>query len=426
MVWQTRSGKSTSATELRSFWNSLAQAPACCPYPIAPCYCAIAPAVGAASALFVSDEKSETFLRDQRRSKAHRALAPDAGAPCDDGTCLHRTLATVDPLLLDEDGTVKPVRDLQGKPVRQILLGGDCGVTLRDMLAAAALLKSKRVPSRLEFLVAPPSRQVLEVLANTGALVDLVATGARLIEPDHRVITGELYPTCKSDTSLRSFDPEPCAGSENSFIVASAETLAYTVANGQIGDPRSFKRPVRVTVPRVFPTEDVLIIRPRKSNLAVVGKKMEVEPSHPCGFQGATGLVIHNRMPAKPFAADEQVAIVADDDDEEVRRIGTLAVERVQNVRVVVSSHIPSGMAVMFNGMGIAAFSASEQTLELLRGASKLDVPPPGTWPDEGEIEAKVDSNDIKLTWLGLPVERHGLESGASRPATASIKPVAR
>ena len=70
----------------------------------------------------------------------------------------------------------------------QVVLGGDSGTTLRDMLAAAMLLKSKRVPSRLDLLVSPPSRQVLEVLAQSGALVDLVATGARIIEPDARAI----------------------------------------------------------------------------------------------------------------------------------------------------------------------------------------------------------------------------------------------
>ncbi len=52
---------------------------------------------------------------------------------------------------------------------------------LGELMAAAALLKSKRVPPRLDLLLAPPSRQALEVLANSGALVDLIATGARLV-----------------------------------------------------------------------------------------------------------------------------------------------------------------------------------------------------------------------------------------------------
>ena len=44
----------------------------------------LAPELGAAAALFLSDERTEVYLRDQRRSKAHRALVPDPGAPFDD------------------------------------------------------------------------------------------------------------------------------------------------------------------------------------------------------------------------------------------------------------------------------------------------------------------------------------------------------
>ena len=224
--------------------------------------CAIGPLLGAAAAVFVSDERTEVFLRDQRRSKAHRALAPDPGAPCDDVVSVD--LAGVDPLALDESGTVRTVRDLNGRKVSQVILGGDSGTTLRDLFAVALLLKSKRVPSDLDFLLAVPSRQQLEVLTSSGALSDLVATGARLLEPDARLADGTLYPPPREGVSLRTAEP-PGLGSafwqRAPFVVASAETLAYAVATGEIGDPRGFKRPVRVTVPRVLPTDDVLIVR---------------------------------------------------------------------------------------------------------------------------------------------------------------------
>jgi aconitate hydratase len=248
--------------------------------------CALAPQLGAAGAVFVSDEKTEVYLRDQRRSKAHRALVPDPGAPCDDVVTID--LSAVDPLIMDERGEVRPVRDLDGRPVRQVILGGDNGASLRDMLAAAALLKSKRVPPRLDLLVAPPSRQVLEVLAKTDALVDLIATGARLIEADRRVITGELYPPPEGGLSLRTFDPEPGTPSDKRFVVCSAETLAYAVASGVVGDPRSFKRPVRVTVPRALPTDDVLEVRKQKGRGKGEGSERMGRRRNPqCGFHPA-------------------------------------------------------------------------------------------------------------------------------------------
>ncbi len=153
----------------------------------------VAPRVGAVAAIFPSDERTEVYLRDQRRSKAHRALAPDAGAPFDE--VMQVDLGAVDPLVIDETGKLRAARELNGKIAAQVVLGGDGGVTLRDLLATALLLKSKRVPPGLELLFAPPTRQMLEVLAAEGALSDLIATGVRIVEPDARVATGELYPS---------------------------------------------------------------------------------------------------------------------------------------------------------------------------------------------------------------------------------------
>jgi aconitate hydratase len=230
----------------------------------------VAPMVGAAGALFVSDERTEVFLRDQRRSKAHRALAPDPGAPFEDAVAMD--LGAVDPLLLDGRGVVRAVRDLRGQPVAQVLLGGDRGTTLRDLFAAAALLKSKRVPQDLDFLLAVPSRQMLEVLSRAGALADFIAAGARIVEPDEGVTSGALYRAVRGGVAMRSSDVDPSlsagasgpassSGSAAGPLVVSAESLAYAVATGEVGDPRSFKRPVRVTVPRELPTDDVLVAR---------------------------------------------------------------------------------------------------------------------------------------------------------------------
>ncbi len=120
------------------------------------------------------------------------------------------------------------------------------------------LLKSKRVPRGVELLLAPPTRQTLEVLAAEGALADLIATGARIIEPDGRILTGELYPPPTGTLSLHASEVVPANART---LTGSPETLAYAVATGIVGDPRGFKRPVRVSVPRTLPTDDVLVAR---------------------------------------------------------------------------------------------------------------------------------------------------------------------
>jgi aconitate hydratase len=391
----------------------------------------IAPYLGAAAAIFVSDERTEVYLRDQRRSKAHRALVPDAGAPCDD--VLNLDLGAVDPLLMDETGQVRSVRDLAGKPVAQVLLGGDSGTTLRDLFAAAALLKSKRVPSRLDFLLGVPSRQMLEVLASSGALTDLIATGARLVEPDAGVMSGAIYPPpTNGGLSLRSADPEPRVHGRPSFVVASAETLAYAIAAGEIGDPRLFKRPVRVTVPRVLPTDDVLIVRERRAD-GVPAKRVTTAVSTSAnGFRGvwsggqAVELVDGATFVVESVAASgrSNLAILCSSLDQ-VRHLALHASELSGHVQAVLAPFIPSGLVALLSGSGIAALQLDAAGLKGLRDEKSLVLPASARWAVETTATVvPVGKSKVPLTWLASTVERAWAGVGTARPAPKEAKTV--
>jgi aconitate hydratase len=385
--------------------------------------CGIAPQVGAAAAIFVSDEKTEVFLRDQRRSKAHRALVPDPGAPCEEVVSLD--LATVDPLLMDEMGVVRPVRDLAGKPVGQVVLGGDSGATLRDMLAAALLLKSKRVPSRLDLLVAPSSRQVLEVLAQSGALVDLVATGARIVEPDYRVVSGAIYPPPPGTVSLRTADPEPRVPGAPSFVVASAETLAYAVATGVVGDPRSFKRPVRVTIPRALPTDDVLILRDKKGDQASARKAPAALTANP--WKGPLTLHVQEGVPvagdhagngAGGAGGEGGVALLLSTLDEVRAAVGHPA--DLASVRAVLAPFMPSTAIAALASEGIAAFTLDAGALKALKGQKSLALPAPAQWGDT--VSATVGKAKVDVAWAATGVERTWTHAGGTHPQPPAPK----
>lgn len=384
----------------------------------------IAPQLGAAGAIFVSDERTEVFLRDQRRSKAHRALVPDAGAPCDE--VLNVDLGAVDPLYMDETGQVKTVRDLAGKPVTQVVLGGDSGCTLRDLFAAAALLKSKRVPPRVEFLVAVPSRQMLEVLSAAGALTDLIATGARLIEPDARVMTGELYPPVPGGLSARTHDLEPGATAPKPVAIASAEALAYAVATGEMGDPRSFKRPVRVTIPRALPTDDVLVVRDRKGAAGDASKKAPIVAAPPTPWKGGQTLDLvegpahlSNGKGAAP--SPNGVAVVCSTLDE-VRELAARATEIAANVRAVVAPFIPSSSVALFSGLGIAALRVDAAGAKGLKGQRTIALPEASKWSEKGPTVVTLGSQKVPLTWLALGSERAWTNAGTARPTASRSK----
>jgi aconitate hydratase len=376
--------------------------------------CGLSPQLGAAGAVFVSDEKTEVYLRDQRRSKAHRALVPDPGAPCDDVITID--LSAVDPLVMDEAGVVRPVRELDGKPVHQVILGGDSGASLRDMLAAAALLKSKKVPPKLDFLIAPPSRQVLEVLAKSGALVDLIATGARLIEPDYRVISAELYPPPEGGLSLRTFDPEPGLPSKRRFVVASAETLAYAVASGHVGDPRTFKRPVRVTVPRALPTDDVLVVRKTKPSKgkadgpekASVGEG--ASETRAWNGEATLDIIQERRSPERPSAL-----LLPTLDD--VRWAADRAAALAPNLRAVIATYIPSGTVPLFAGLGVLALTGDAGALQALAKLPSLSLPNPASWENGDGIDVSAGESTVSLKWAAVGAERQWTTAGtASQP----------
>ncbi|MBW2535987.1 MAG: 3-isopropylmalate dehydratase [Deltaproteobacteria bacterium] len=373
--------------------------------------CGIAHQVGAAAALFISDDKAEVFLRDQRRSKAHRALVPDPGAPCEE--VLTIDLATVDPLILDEEGTVRTARELADRPVSQVVLGGDSGVTLRDMLAAASLLKSKRIPPRLDLLLAPPSRQVLEVLGQSGALVDLVATGARVVEPDRRIMTGELYPPHEHGASLRNIDPEPATSPGRRHLVASAETLSYAVAHGVVGDPRAFKRPARVTVPRVLPTEDVLVVRAKKE------KKAPAQPLQPppkpapaVPWKGATSLDLHLGLPGPNSAPEPRKAqggakprgmAVVLSGPEQVRAVADL-VAVGSTIRTVIAEHLPSQIVSSLASEGVASFECEPSSLGSLKNQKRINLPKTASWGPSTTVT--IGKAKLSLKWLAADRER--------------------
>lgn len=376
--------------------------------------CSIAPELGASAALFVSDEKTEVFLRDQRRSKAHRTLVPDPGAPCEEVIAVD--LAAVDPLVCDETGQVRPVRELAGRPVSQVILGGDSGATLRDMLAAAMLLKSKRVPPRLDFIVAPPSRQVLEVLAQAGALVDLIATGARIVEPDRRLVTGEMYATPAGQLSLRTADREPRTPEARPFVVASAETLAYAVATGTVGDPRSFKRPVRVTVPRALPTDDVLILRERRPDAAVAKRPQPPSLATPAVWINGANLELLEGLPSTAAIPLECALVLSTLD--EVRQVAARA-GADGNVKAVIAPFIPSGLVPLFAGAGILALGADSTVLTSLKGQKALTLPPLNTVTDGVIVGTTLSKTRVTFSWLAIGIERSWTLSGTSRPNTA-------
>jgi aconitate hydratase len=252
---------------------------------------------------------------------------------------------------------------------------------------------------------------MLEVLAGAGALTDLIATGGRLIEPDPRVLSGELYPPPASGVALRTCDPEPRITGRGLTVVASAETVAYAVATGELGDPRAFKRPVRVTVPRALPTDDVLVARKvDRGDPPYVLRSAGLGP--PAAAAWATAQTLDLVECARLFPVDERrtggcpaMAVVCSTLDE-VREMSCRAHDLAPSVRAVLASYIPSGLVALFSAAGIAAIRLEAAGLDEIQGQTAIALPALSHWPERKPITVVVGKAKILLTWLALGAER--------------------
>jgi aconitate hydratase len=257
-------------------------------------------------------------------------------------------------------------------------------------------------------LVAPASRQILEVMARAGALVDLIATGARLVEPDTRLIQGNLYSPPGDGLSLRTFDSEPGARGSTGSAVASADTVAYSVACGHVGDPRSFKRPVRVTVPRNLPTDDVLLLRrgkakPRGRQEADPEREL---PSLPSRLRWRKATTLQATRTTHQLSEPSLVIVESLD---ELRWTVQHAPDLLPHLCAVAAVHIPAQSVTLLSSCGILALYADEIAMSCLRRSANVDLPATDRWADDGVIQASADASRVILRWLAVGTERDAL-----------------
>src|SRR5512139_4209992 len=138
--------------------------------------------LGVTTSVFPSDEITKSFLKAQRREREWTAVAADDDAKYE--KVIDLDLASVEPLMAkphspDNIGTVKA---LAGTKVDQVMVGSCTNSSYRDLMMVASMLRGRKVHPDVSFGVAPGSRQVLEMITKKGALADIIASGARVLE----------------------------------------------------------------------------------------------------------------------------------------------------------------------------------------------------------------------------------------------------
>ncbi len=160
---------------------------------------------------------------------------------------------------------VETVRSLEGKKVDQVCIGSCTNSSLYDMLKVAAVLKGKTVHPDVSLSISPGSKQVLTMLADCGALTDILASGARVLECACGPCIGMGFSPNSGGISLRTFNRnfEGRSGTKDAGVyLVSPETAAASAVNGYITDPTSLGEAPCVTVPDSFRIDDSSVIGP--------------------------------------------------------------------------------------------------------------------------------------------------------------------
>ena len=222
--------------------------------------------LGATTSIFPSDEVTRAFLKAQGREADFTPLSADPDAAYD--RVIHIDLDTLEPLIAcpHMPDKVVPVRSLKGVKVDQVCVGSCTNSSLYDLLKTAAMLKGRTVAPSVSMSVSPGSRQVLTMLANCGALSDILASGARLLECACGPCIGMGFSPNSGGVSLRTFNRnfEGRSGTADAKVyLVSPETAVAAALTGEITDPRDLGLDaLHVDLPGRFLIDDSAVLAP--------------------------------------------------------------------------------------------------------------------------------------------------------------------
>jgi aconitate hydratase len=224
--------------------------------------------LGATTSIFPSDHRTKAFLEAQGRGQSWKPLAADADATYDESVEIN--LSELAPLIAkphSPDHVVK-VQELAGVRVNQVCVGSCTNSSYEDLMLVAAVLKGKTVHPQVSLTVTPGSKQVYTMLAQNGALADLIAAGARLLEAACGPCCGQGQAPATGAVSVRSFNRnfQGRSGTPDAQVyLASPETCAATALHGVITDPCTLGDPVVIEPPGSYAVNDNMILAPSRN-----------------------------------------------------------------------------------------------------------------------------------------------------------------
>ena len=233
--------------------------------------------LGATSSIFPSDDVTHAFLKAQGREGDFIELSSDPDATYDAEYTVDLSALTPLAACPHSPDNVKAVSELSGMKIDQVCIGSCTNSSLSDMLTVAAMLKGKTIHPDVSLSISPGSKQVYTMMAECGALADLISAGARILECACGPCIGMGFSPKSGGISLRTFNRNFLARSgtaDAGVYLVSPETAAASAIAGVFTDPREMGEAAKIEMPKSFLVNDNLIEMPADPESA---KQLTVE-----------------------------------------------------------------------------------------------------------------------------------------------------
>ena len=221
--------------------------------------------LGATTSIFPSDETTLAFLKAQDRADVWSELKADDDAVYDEQIDID--LSQLVPLAAcpHSPDNVKSVNEIGKLKIDQVCIGSCTNSSYVDMMKVAHILKGKTVDPNVSLAIAPGSKQVLNMIAENGALADMIAAGARILESACGPCIGMGQSPNSKGVSLRTFNRnfEGRSGTKDGQIyLVSPEMAAVSALTGYLTDPRTLGDMPEFKLPKHFKINDNMVVPP--------------------------------------------------------------------------------------------------------------------------------------------------------------------
>ena len=224
--------------------------------------------LGATTSIFPSDDVTRAFLKAQGREADFVPLAAEPDAVYDETITID--LSKLEPMaaMPHSPDSVKTIREIGPIKVDQVCIGSCTNASYLDLMRVAAILKGKSIAPEVSLTLSPGSKQVMTMLAENGALADIIDAGARILECGCGPCIGMGQAPRTNAVSVRTFNRNfyNRSGTASAGVyLVSPEAAAATALAGVLTDPRDLglaANSLTIAMPDEFLINDNLVAAP--------------------------------------------------------------------------------------------------------------------------------------------------------------------